>query len=152
MPRRIKAYQATLCAGISLTLLASAPSLGAQSNRWVMVGEGENVTVFADRVSLRRAGSRVRVWTKWRFATTREIEFFPDKKYRSEKSLDVYNCSDRTSATLQAIYYADEDAGGEVIDSRSVAESRLHFAELAPETVGEAILTFVCQASPKKLR
>jgi hypothetical protein len=152
MPRMFSAHIAGTFVAISWAMLGMTTSLGAQSDRWVEVGGSENVTVFADRLSIRRNGARVRVWTKWRFATAREIEFYRDKKYRSEKSLDVYNCANRTSATVQTIYYAEADAGGEVVDARSVPEARAGFTDLAPETMGEAIFTFVCRSFARKRR
>jgi hypothetical protein len=137
---------------MSMLLALSPRPMAAQSDRWIEVAAGSTTTVFADRVSIRREGARVKVWTKWIFSDERKVEYLVDKTYRSQKSLDIYNCANRTSATLQAIYYAESDASGDVVDSSSWPESRVRFSELAPETVGESILEYVCRASLRRRR
>jgi hypothetical protein len=132
---------------MSLFMSSTSSPLHAQSGRWVQIAAGEHTTIFADRLSIRREGARVRIWTKWAFSTEQDISSSANKKYRSQKNLDVYHCGNRTSATLQSISYSGADADGDVVDSTTYPDALARYAEVVPESVGESILLFVCRAS-----
>ena len=116
-------------------------------SRWAEVGSGNDTTVYVDTQSVRRNGSKVRIWLKWLYTSAPETSGYPKKKYLAEKALDIYNCTERSSATLQIIRYANADASGEVVESLSIPESKIEYRDLAPETIGERILNYVCRPS-----
>ena len=70
-----------------------------------------------------------------------EATAYPKRTYMVEKSLVVFNCSQRTSAVLQSIRYEDVEQTV-IVDSRAWPLSRGAFAEVAPETLGEANLEY----------
>lgn len=133
----------------TLILLSTlAFSVPAQPSRWVAVGGNEQIKVFVDSQSLRRTGAKVKAWLKWVNSSPVETDtVVPSKTYLSAKTLNVYNCSDRTSAGLQTIRYADADVSGEVVETVAIAETKAFFTELAPETIGESIMMYVCKAT-----
>lgn len=119
----------------------------AIDSRWFEAGGNSETTVYVDTQSMRRNGPKVKVWLKWTHAKPAETSSYPKKAYLSEKQLDIYHCEDRTSATVQAIRYAGADAMGEVVESPSISETSAQFRDLAPETIGESILEYVCTAT-----
>lgn len=117
-----------------------------QPSRWALAGTGTKTTVYVDTQSLRKAGTVARVWLKWTSTVAMETtRAQPAKTYLSEKTFAIYDCSNRTSATLQVIRYADSDAAGDVVESFSIREPQANFDSVAPESLGEAILKVVCE-------
>ena len=113
-------------------------------SRWFEVGSGSETTVYADTQSMRRNGPKVKVWLKWVYAKALETKSYPKKNYLSEKALAIYHCADRTSTTIQVIRYVDTDVSGEVVESASILEANVDYHDVAPETIGESILDYVC--------
>ena len=93
---------------------------------------------------MRRSGPKVKVWLRWTHTKAVETSGYPKKSYMSEKALAIYHCADRTSATIQVIRYADAETSGEIVETISVPETRAGYRDLAPETIGEKILEYVC--------
>ena len=63
-------------------------------------------------------GKKVRVWLKWVYASPVDTDkVYPKKTYLSAKSLNVYNCVDRTSVGLQSLRYSDADSIGEIVEA-----------------------------------
>ena len=116
-------------------------------SRWFEVGGNSETMAFADTQSMRRNGSKVKVWLRWANTKSSETNGYPKKTYFSEKALAIYDCADRKSATIQVIRYSDTDASGEVVESISIPEASAAFRDLAPETIGENILEYVCTAT-----
>jgi len=127
--------------------LASSSCIG-QPSRWVEVGGNDEMTAYADTQSMRRTGPKVKVWLKWVNASPVETStVFPKKTFLSEKTLAVYHCTDRSSATLQVIRYANADFTGEVVESLNGQDTPSSYRDLAPETIGESILNYACKAT-----
>ena len=134
-----------LIAVVATTVYAS---VSAQQSRWAEIGRSDEITAYVDTQSLRRTGPKVKVWLKWVNASPVDTDtVFPKKTYLSAKTLNVYHCIDRTSMGLQAIRYANADVTGEVVESVSIAEAKAEYRELAPETIGENILIYVCKST-----
>ena len=133
---------------VATLLLLSSIASHAQSWRWVEVAGNDETVAFVDVQSLRRTGPKVKVWIKWINSTAVETDtVYPKKTYKSEKNLVIYNCEDRTSIGLQAIRYANVDVSGEVVETITAQESKGGYRELAPETIGESIMNYVCKAT-----
>ena len=131
---------------LSLCLVSS--SCFAQSSRWVEVGGNDDITAYADTQSMRRTGPKVKVWLKWVNASPVETStVFPKKTFLSEKSLGVYHCTDRSFTTLQVIRYANADSTGGVVESLDSQDTQSTYRDIAPETIGESILNYVCKAT-----
>ena len=133
---------------VLLAALLLTSSTIAQPSRWVEVGGNDEITAYVDTQSLRRTGPKVKVWLKWVNASPVETDtVYPKKKYMSAKTLNVYHCTDRTLAGIQSIRYANADATGEVVETVSIAEAKAEYTDLAPETIGESILVYVCKVT-----
>lgn len=129
-------------------LCLASQSAAAQNSRWIRVSGDDSVEVYMDTQSIRRTGSTVKAWLKWRFASPQETaSVSPKKTYSSSKVLGIYRCGDRTAATIQYIRYSQSDASGEVVESFSIPEVVATLEEVAPETNGETILEYVCKAA-----
>lgn len=127
-----------------------APIAGALASNWVTVSQsGTGATIEVDLDSIRSSGGRVKAWTRWSYTTPQEVKHsYPPKTYTSSKDLVVYNCYERSSATIQSTSYSQN---GEVVDSRSVADVPSAYSEVVPDSVGESILDAVCgrKSSPQ---
>jgi hypothetical protein len=135
------------------TLLVVTASTGAlaQPSRWVEIGGNDEITAYADVQSMQKIGPKVKVWLKWINALPIETTtIFPRKTFLSEKTLAAYHCVDRTSATLQVIRYANTDATGEVVETLYAQETSSAYRAVAPETIGESILSYACKANPSR--
>ena len=121
-------------------------------SRWVEVAGNDDTKVYVDTQSMGRKGAKARIWLKWQNTKPSETAGYPKKSYLSEKALAIYDCPARSSATIQVIRYSDVDTSGEVVESLSVPVERAQFRDVAPETIGEVILNYVCIATlpPKK--
>ncbi len=116
--------------------------LMAYSSDWVIISTGSDSVIYGDKQSIRTQGNSVKLWLKWVYDTPQEVEHtYPVKKYTSTKSLDVYNCQDRTSTTLQTVRYSED---GSVVDSQIWKDLKSAYSEIVPDTIGESILDYVC--------
>lgn len=117
---------------------------------WEIVSVGSNVTASVDKESIRFQGGTAKIWVSWLFTDPQDIEYsYPKKTYLLSKNLELYKCTDRTSATIQVIRYSEAD-GGAVVDSKQIPESLATFSEIAPDTMGETILQWACKKKPKQ--
>ncbi|HSD35919.1 MAG TPA: surface-adhesin E family protein [Rhodocyclaceae bacterium] len=133
-----------------LLLVGSLLACQAHAANWALVDSNSESKIFLDTESVRRNGSKVKVWIKWSHsAPVAAKNTYPEKQYQSSKSLDIYDCSDRSSASIQFILYADAD-GGEVVKSDSIPERLASFREVVPDSIGEAILEAACKRSGSK--
>lgn len=115
-------------------------------SRWIEVGANEKFLALVDIQSMRRTGRKVKVWVKWIYTSPSDTEFAHSKKpYQSEKSLSYYDCEAQTMLTIQVIRYSEKYAG-EVVESYSNVDKLESYREVAPETIGERVLNFVCAA------
>lgn len=124
--------------------------LPVRAANWVDVGGSDEVTVFVDTESIRRNGTRVKTWLKWKWQNPQVVPgAYPAKTYQSEKQLQVSDCKNGSLAIAQGIRYSDPD-DGDVVDSYSIEERAWKFSEAAPETIGESLIKFACKSSPLK--
>ena len=102
-------------------LLLASISWG-QTGRWIEVGGNDQITAYVDTKSIRRTGSKVKVWLKWINTKPADTDaVYPKKQYMSAKALSIYHCVERTSVTIQVIRYAESD-GGEVVETLNILE------------------------------
>jgi hypothetical protein len=135
-----------LLAAMLLTLL----SFSTLASDWEAVSAGDDVIAYVDKESIRFIGSTAKIWVKWEYTDPQEVKYsYPKKTYTTSKNLELYKCLDRTSAAIQAIRYSDNSAG-EVVDTITIKEANAEFSEVAPDTMGESILQWVCKKKPKQ--
>lgn len=132
-------------AGLTICVHAGAAT-------WVEVGGSDSVVVSVDTESLRRNGSQVKSWLKWQWSKPINLpNTYPVKLYQLERQLQISDCKNRTLAIAQGVRYMDAN-GNELVDSYTIEEKAWQFSEAAPETIGENIIKYVCNATPKTKR
>lgn len=119
---------------------------------WQTVSQAPEYVRMIDVETVTLSKSYVKAWTMttyWSEQTTRD---YPTVKYRSVKELSYFNCRERTAFTAQAVYYEREAGEGEVRHSviDSVAASK--FADVVPDSVGEANLRTACSLTKSNKR
>lgn len=118
------------------TPIASVP-WAAQPEGWVHVSTGRYAKYYLNRSRIARVGSYLSAWEK---ADHRDD---PTVKYSEAKNLWYYDCSAGRMALKAYVQY---DRAGKVTSSVEVPDYRLSWYTVAPESVGETKLKFVCRA------
>ncbi len=110
---------------------------------WVGVTLGDAETYSVDRSTIVRDGSRVNAWVMVEYANAKDD---PDGKYRSVKIRNVFDCDRRTGGFTDIIRYSKLNGDGHV-----VSQFQFNGAQhgVAPETIEETLLKFVCASDPK---
>ncbi len=135
---------------ITFALCVAAVHLPVRAANWVDVAGNDEVTVFVDTESVRKNGTRVKTWLKWKWQKPQDVPgAYPLRTYQSEKQLQVSDCRNGTLAIAQGIRYAGPD-DGDVVDSYTIEERGWKFSEAAPETIGETLVKFACKAATPK--
>lgn len=136
---------------LTASLVLATASTTVLSANWVEVAGNDSVSVFVDLQSLRRSGSKVKVWEKWIYTAPMPVmNSYPPKTYQSRKDLVMYQCTERRSGALQLTEYVDNDTG-EVVGTLSRVDKPSLYSEVIPDSIGEAILEFVCNITkPRK--
>lgn len=114
---------------------------------WVDLGGSKGVSVHVDRESLHRNVNFVKMWFQFIPDAPTDVPGVHSKKtYRSERVLYIFDCADRTSALMQAIYYAEAN-GGEVVGGATYDLTELSYKKQASGSIGEVLLVYACQES-----
>lgn len=137
-------FTTSISFALGLGVAAIAMSAEPPSDRWLEVANGAQVKVYVDMESLRKTGAKVKVWTLWVYEKPRPVDGVSyAKTYLVEKNLSTYNCTERTSISMQSIKYKDEGQG-EVVGSFTLPDVESGYSDVAPETLGEGIMTYAC--------
>lgn len=80
---------------------------------WIKVGESDQMTVYANPFTLRKKGSRVRMWELFNFRSPRLHNNW--QKYLSVRHQAEYDCKEMQYRTLEVEYHADNMGKGEEI-------------------------------------
>lgn len=130
-----------------LSIAAVLASQNALASNWFTVYSDPELILQVDSESIRRNGSRVKVWTSWQWATPKEVpNSYPKKEFLSEKSLYEVECSSRSLAMRQWARY-DAITANNAIDTGLVADLYLRFTEVIPDSFGDTLYRFVCGKS-----
>lgn len=136
---------------LALTFAVASSEVAAQDDRWKPVGVTDDVVAWVDSKSLRRTGTKVRTWIRWDWLKPQKTRGSPPREYQAEKQLAIYDCANRTTVTLQMIRYSDFAAVGDIVETLTDDEATAKPRDIAPDTLGEQLLEFACEATaPKK--
>lgn len=117
----------------------------AQASNWQLVSSTKGMKVYIDSESISRNGSYQKAWLIYTHDTDQAGDVSTSfKTYKSSKTLEYFSCAERQNTSTQAIYYADENAQGSTIGIYNLPIAKATFSEVAPDTVGEVVLKFVC--------
>jgi hypothetical protein len=113
--------------------------------RWVEVSSDDDASAYIDKQTIKRHGHNVEAWLEIIYTEpTATTDRYPARQYQNETDLAVYNCAERTSATIEILRYANADKSGEVVETWSIPKSMAAFSGVAPQTIGERAFTYLC--------
>ena len=134
------------CRSIEGSPITVVPTPKPPPSRWLTVGFGRTVQVLVDSHSIRRNGSKVSIWTNWRYQEPVDTTtIYPKGTYLSSKNHITYNCKARTSFTSQSTRYSNLE-GGDVVESLNWPDKPENHRDITPETVGESLFDYACQS------
>lgn len=137
--------------GCLLMVEAKAAPAGAQLTNWTLIATlPTEDNLFLDYTTLTRVGTNWKIWAMWRYKKEKNLDMYPKKQYRSAKLSHYLDCSRRTIATAQQIYYADDTGGGRVIDNWDSDLTTLSYADVVPESVGSRLLLEACMRAQQQ--
>lgn len=134
-----------------MLILALVPLLvSASEPAWKYVVEYANGNVLLLRTSsIAKSGKYRKAWFKRELKTPLEVPKYMatatqvSGKFKYAMELSYFNCAERTSTTIQAVYYSEND---ELVGSYDMKLQDAHWSDAAPETVQEQMITAVCGA------
>lgn len=129
-----------------LAVLLATMATNVLASDWEFVGVAKGLTVEVEKQSLTRDGAVVKAWTR---AVYDPAETEGAATFKSDKRLYLFNCTKRLMALKQSTTFSDADFSGAVGEAVNVPDPLLSWSEVAPDSVGEAILQFVCKHAPR---
>jgi hypothetical protein len=138
----IKNFKVSLLIFILLSFIVET----SIASDWVLVTSNDDVKIFVDMQSLQIHEGDVKVWEKWAYVRPMKIKNSSLKNtYNVEVKLSIYHCDEGTSNLLQVDRYADQKDLLLLMESNSYPATPLYTLEIAPDSLGGAILGFVCK-------
>ena len=137
---------------LGLILIGSMIFSYAAASDWFLIAKGNDSIVFVDKSSISSKDKYLKAWLIWDYTGPKKMEYYPYKEYRSTKSLYYLDCSSNSIAISQSVNYLGNFGAGESVDSYSQDISKLKFSDVAPDTIGETILKYVCVRGASKER
>ena len=112
------------------------------NEEWIFVSESTN----GDKHYIRnfyeeKNQTTMKLWTK----VIKKKEIFNKKVYYNVKMicLEEYNCVDRENRTFSVTNYDSKDR---IIDNYEWQEYESNWHTLVPESIGEAVLNYICES------
>ena len=100
---------------------------------WEMTGETDELTHYHDRSTIQINGLTAQMWVMYDF---REVQTDPDgDKYKSVKSLLVFNCKYETLAMVSVLRYSGSLGTGDVVLSDTFKEDEWIWDRIVPNTL-----------------
>lgn len=126
--------------------LPPKPGDNLDRKRWFAIAGGNNGAVyFVDAKTVIRSKPVRSAWIVTSYPSSQKPDGYSVEGYQSTKEQWIFNCQDRSIATLQVIRYNKMDAQGNIVFSRSIDKSKAVLDSVAPETIGEVILEAICK-------
>lgn len=124
-----------------LTMLLAIVSSNAAAE-WVEVGSNDKVVIYADPVTISKAGDNVRMWRLADFSMMQEIY---GHRFLSSKAQAEFDCRRGRVRTLDFYWQAGNMAAGETVYNDSDPGN---WKPVSPETADELLLNIACGKSP----
>lgn len=126
-------------------LLLSGISLTAEASNWVLVTRHDDIRIYLDVERVSKRGSLRTAWDRTDYPSSLTMAFTPFKEYRSMQALGYYDCAKKTGALRELFLYSGASGSGEAVGHVSIPEDHLDFKAMAPGSVGETLLNYVCR-------
>lgn len=108
---------------------------------WEVTSVASEQVIYHDKQSKKSRGNIVRMWTLADFPEARSENF---GNFLSMKTLDAFDCSEKTHALVRAMFYTEKLGTGSVIHSVQVKEKDLEWLVIKPESVAEDEWEIAC--------
>ena len=122
-----------------LTALLALSSTNAAA-AWFKVAGNDSVTGYADPVTIRKAGDRVKIWGLFDFKAERRTD--TGKPYKSSALHYEFNCREGQVRMHYFSLYSGNMNRGRVV--RSAITSDQGWTRVPPGSIDEALLKFAC--------
>ena len=109
---------------------------------WRLLGGSNASSVYINRSQPIREGAYLKAWFLWTY--NEQKTFKPGIAYNSSKSLDLFDCKSRTTATRQFLMYLNVAGVGDPVQTTVFNKDELNFQDPPPGSIGETILESVC--------
>jgi hypothetical protein len=133
----------TLLALASLVLACALPAAAGAAD-WQLVAKAREGSIYVDARGIVLKDKLRRAWDKWQYAE--DQPGFPGsgiRSFRASKHLAYYNCEDRSFAVAEVVYL---DAKGKSVGQITLDVDPASFSVVAPDSLSETQLDFVCRA------
>ena len=101
---------------------------------WEVTSVASEQVIYHDKQTKKSRGNTVRMWTLADFPEARSENF---GSFLSMKTLDAFDCSEKTHALVQAMFYTEKLGTGSVVHTVQVKEKDLEWLAIKPESVAE---------------
>lgn len=134
-------------------ILAIAYCGVAHASDWRPLTKTDRMEVYIDVSSISHLDKFTKAWIEYSYPSEQAPGWYSNfKKYRSVKSLEYFACPERTSSTVQQVYYSEPMGAGDSVGSFTKPLSQAAFSEAAPDTIGEHMLNYVCALGQQQLK
>lgn len=123
---------------IGLAILASS----ASASDWNLVYSDQDQSIFVDKSSISMKGKYRKAWSQWIYVKPKKDIYGSD--YAASRNLEYYDCTEKTSSTLQYVTYKTGDIS-EVVRPYSYDLKNVRFDDIIPDTIGELLFKYVCE-------
>ncbi|UIY60049.1 surface-adhesin E family protein [Burkholderia cepacia] len=135
-----------------MMVLGFAASLCANvhASDWKLLGNGPNgEMIWVDDSSIRFSGGHAKAWFLENYVSPKPVAgTYPQKFASSMKQLDLFDCDQGTLGLAQSIQTSFANGEGDVVLSSSLPVPAVQYEDAAPDSMGEAMLTYVCARRP----
>lgn len=101
---------------------------------WEVTSVASEQVIYHDKQTKKSRGNIVRMWTLADFPEPRSENF---GNFLSMKTLDAFDCSEKTHALVRAMFYTEKLGTGNVLHSVEIKEKDLEWLAIKPESVAE---------------
>lgn len=124
-----------------LFLVLGLPTANVMAE-WTMVGENNELAKYVDISTLRKTGSKVKIWELTDFKTLQTSGRY---KYYSIKILYEYDCKEEQLRSTAFVQYAQNMGDGQVIYSAN--DPTRPWQPVVPGSSGRTIWEVVCESN-----
>jgi len=121
-----------------LTLMLSIVSSSAMAE-WVEVDSNEKFIAYADPITIRKSGNKVKMWGLMDYNSVNEGAGY---KYLSSKAQNEFDCKEEQRRTLYFSWHSENMGGGDVVYIGD--EPTKNWSPVAPGSVGKNLWKFAC--------
>ena len=122
-----------------LSLLGATPAVFAE---WRKMGGNDSVDAYMDLKLLDKKGKYVVSWRLYDYRSPQKTS--SGKPFRSARTMDVTDCTERTEAMTMFIQYDRPMGKGNIVASNKLPQNEWEIKKITPNSIGEALAMVAC--------